>query len=230
MQRDIDPDSITEIVAIDGPAGAGKSTVARGAARALGFGYLDSGAIYRAATWWALHESVDLDSTDAVIEATRRFSLDLLDGPQALTVRVAGQDVTAAIRTPEVTRVIYKLANNPAVRRELVPIQRSIAAARPTVAEGRDMGTVVFPHAKLKIYLDASIEERAKRRAADLTAQGVQMDAAALQSEIAARDQHDMTREAAPLRRAEDALIIDTTAMTVDEVVNVIVQTARTIW
>ncbi|HRK35481.1 MAG TPA: (d)CMP kinase, partial [Candidatus Hydrogenedentes bacterium] len=146
------PQLIKQIVAIDGPAGAGKSTVARSVADALGFAYLDTGAMYRAATWNAMQQGVDLDDSRALAGATRRMKLELDEHDGKLRVVVNGQDISNAIRTPEVTRCIAKLDHNAEVRAHLVDLQREIGAQRPTVAEGRDMGTVVFPAAKCKIY------------------------------------------------------------------------------
>lgn len=217
----------SHIVAIDGPAGAGKSTVARRAAAALGFAFLDTGAMYRAATWRALHLGVNLDDPAALAACSQAMQLDMRETPQGLQVFVDGEDVSQAIRTPEVTRVIYKLDQNSAVRRHLVALQRQFGERGPTVAEGRDIGTVVFPHARCKIYLDASLAARAERRAKELEAKGIAVDRAALQAEIHERDQQAMTRQDSPLRRAEDAILLDTTGMNPDEVVARIVQLAR---
>ena len=218
---------VTDIVAIDGPAGAGKSTVARAVAARLGYAFLDTGAMYRAATWNALDQGVNLDNPTATAEATRTMRLELDERDGVPRVRVNGRDVTEAIRSPEVTRQIYKLDQNPNVRAHLVEVQRAFAARRPAVAEGRDMGTVVFPHARCKIYLDASLEERARRRAAELAAKDAVVDPEALKEEIRERDEKAQTREVAPLRRAEDAVLVDTTHMTLDTVVEHLVQLAR---
>lgn len=220
--------SITDIVAIDGPAGAGKSSCARLAAERLGFAFLDTGAMYRAATWRALHLGIDLDDREATRASTCAMDLDLLDADGRLVVRVDGADVSQAIRTPEVTRQIYKLDENPEVRAHLVELQRAFGAKRPTVAEGRDMGTVVFPEARCKIYLDASIDERARRRARELEARGTAVDFDALREEIRVRDEKTMTRAVAPLRRAEDAELLDTTGLSQEAVVERIVGLART--
>jgi cytidylate kinase len=217
----------TEVVAIDGPAGAGKSSVARRVSDELGFAFLDTGAMYRAATWWALDQHVDLDDQDALAAHTQRMVLELAEDDGRLCVRVGGRDVTEAIRTPEVTRQIYRLDQNPRVREHLVMLQRAFGAQRPCVAEGRDIGTVVFPKAKCKIYLDASLDERTQRRAAELEGKGVRIDPEQLRAEIHERDEKSRTREVAPLRRAEDATLLDTTSMTLDEVVRTIVGLAR---
>jgi len=217
------------VVAIDGPAGAGKSTVARRVAERLGYAFLDTGAMYRAATWRAITAGIDLDDPVAAAELTRAMRLDLNDREGVLQVLVDGQDVSEAIRSPEVTRVTYRLDENPEVRAHLVMLQRAFAAKRPTVAEGRDMGTVVFPNAKCKIFLDASIEERTRRRAAELQAKGLEVDMDLLREEICVRDEKARTRAVAPLRRAEDAILVDTTDLAIDEVVEKIVRLARSV-
>jgi cytidylate kinase len=217
------------VVAIDGPAGAGKSTVARRVAERLGYAFLDTGAMYRAATWRAITAGIDLDDPVAAAELTRAMRLDLNDREGVLQVLVNGQDVSEAIRSPEVTRVTYRLDENPEVRAHLVMLQRAFAAKRPTVAEGRDMGTVVFPNAKCKIFLDASIEERTRRRAAELQAKGLEVDMDLLREEICVRDEKARTRAVAPLRRAEDAILVDTTDLAIDEVVEKIVRLARSV-
>ena len=217
------------VVAIDGPAGAGKSTVARRVAERLGYAFLDTGAMYRAATWRAITAGIDLDDPVAAAELTRAMRLDLNDREGVLQVLVDGQDVSEAIRSPEVTRVTYRLDENPEVRAHLVTLQRAFAAQRPTVAEGRDMGTVVFPNAKCKIFLDASIEERTRRRAAELQAKGLEVDVDLLREEIRVRDEKARTRAVAPLRRAGDAILVDTTDLAIDEVVEKIVRLARSV-
>ena len=227
MQRVVDIDAITDIVAIDGPAGAGKSTVARRAARALDFQFLDTGAMYRAATWRALTRGIDLDDADRLVESTAAMDLELIDDPAGYRVLVDGEDVSAAIRTPEVTREIYKLDRLAGVRAVLVDLQRLVGAQRPTVAEGRDMGTVVFPKAKCKVFMVASIAARAQRRALEMAQKGMAVDVAEVQEEIAVRDRHNETRAVAPLRRADDAIELDTTVMTIDDVVDSVVRLAR---
>ena len=215
------------IVAIDGPAGAGKSTVARRVADTLGFAFLDTGAMYRAATWRALHNRVDLTDADALVASTRAMDLEMNEQDGAQRVFVDGDDVTEAIRSLEVTEQIWRLDQNRHVRAHLVRLQRDFGARRPTVAEGRDMGTVVFPKAKCKVYLDASLDARTQRRARELEAKGTPTDLDALRKSIHERDLRDCTREVSPLRRADDAVLLDTTALTVDEVVNAIVDLAR---
>ncbi|HEO70648.1 MAG TPA: (d)CMP kinase [Candidatus Hydrogenedentes bacterium] len=209
----------TRIVAIDGPSGAGKSTVAQQVARALGFAYLDTGAMYRAATWWALERGVDWDDPAGLAACTAALPLEMLEHDGELVVKVDGRDVSEAIRTPEVTREVYRLDQNPEVRERLVALQRAFGESQPTVAEGRDIGTVVFPEARCKIFLDASLDERVRRRAADLHARGIVVDLEALRDEIAERDRRSRERAVSPLRRADDAIWVDTTDMTQEEVV-----------
>jgi cytidylate kinase len=194
------------LIAIDGPAGAGKSTVARAVARALGFDFLDSGAMYRAAALAALRGG---DPALVVVEPGERVLLD-------------GEDVTEAIRTPEVTDMASKVSADPAVRGALVDQQRRIIAAGDHVAEGRDIGTVVWPQAELKVFLTASPEERARRRAAQLGA-----DVEAILTEQRLRDLRDTTREHSPLQPAPDAVELDTTGLSFDQVVQRIVELVR---
>lgn len=183
--------------------------------------------MYRAATWWALESGIDLDDPEALAQATRQMPLEMREEDGVTRVWAGGRDITEAIRTPEVTRVIYKLDEVPAVRRRLVELQREVGARRPTVAEGRDIGTVVFPLARCKIYLDASLDERTRRRARDLEEKGHVVDVAALRAEIHLRDERAMARADSPLRPAEDAFHIDTSNMTPDEVTGAIVARAR---
>jgi CMP/dCMP kinase len=196
------------IVAIDGPAGAGKSTVARGVARALGFTYLDSGAMYRAVALARLRGNRDVGALDIAID----------NG----TVRLDGEDVTHLIRTPEVSEAASEVAAEPAVRAALVVKQRALLGQGDWVAEGRDIGTVVAPDAQLKVYLTASPEERARRRAAEL---GLPVEQ--VLSEQRGRDERDTTREHSPLRAAHDALEVDTTGLSIDQVVARIAELAR---
>ncbi len=222
-------DNLSRIVAIDGPAGAGKSSVSKEVAKRLGIAFLDSGAMYRAATWWAMDQGVDLNDPEALARSTEELPLDLRFDNDELHVIVNQRDITEEIRTPEVTRNIKYLDGLQGVRAPLVRIQRAVASRRPTVAEGRDMGTVVFPNARCKIYLDASIEERTQRRAKQLAEQGTEADLEALRAEIEERDQNDMTREVAPLRKAQGAYTLDTSSLSFEEVVQEIVQRAKAI-
>jgi cytidylate kinase len=217
------------VVAIDGPAGSGKSTVARGVATRLRMRYLDTGAMYRALTWLALREGIDVDTgTDADPGATaalaERWRLEISTDPERPRVVVDGTDVTAAIRSPEVTSAVSAVSAVPAVRRRLVAMQRDIAGSGGIVAEGRDMGTVVFPDAPVKVYLTASGSARAERRALESVPGADAAALAATRADLDRRDRLDSTRAASPLARADDALEIDTTAMSVDEAVTAVVE------
>jgi cytidylate kinase len=205
------------IIAIDGPSGAGKGTIARAVARRLGFHHIDTGAMYRALAWKALHESIDLTNEPAVSALAERAEFDVTDG----RVRVDGHDVAIAIRTPEMDAAASVVARQPAVRRVLVDRQRALSALGGIVMEGRDIGTVVFPAADVKIYLDASPEERARRRATD-PAHASGKGTTAIQevaTALAERDRLDTTRATAPLAVARDAVVIDTTTLTIEEAV-----------
>ncbi len=218
------------ILAIDGPAGAGKSTVTRQAAHALGLRYLDTGAMYRAATWWCLHNQIDLNDELAVVEAIAQcqIRLETADPHQPSQVWVNNQEVTAAIRSLEVTQHVSQVAALPGVRRLMVQQQRAMGAAGGVAAEGRDIGTHVFPEAGLKIFLTASSEERAKRRWQELQAQG-QPDLSYddLLQQIIDRDTADQQRAYAPFRKAADAIEVCTDNLSIEEVVNKIVQLYR---
>lgn len=218
---------ISDIVAIDGPAGAGKSTVARIVADRLGYAYLDTGAMYRAVTLRVMKKGIDWNDPRAIADCARTMDLRLQPGEKAMRVWLDGEDVTDAIRTPDVTRNIYRVDEIPEVRAHLVELQRDFGRQHPTVAEGRDMGTIVFPKAKCKIFLDASLDERTKRRARDLAAKGIQVDIEKLRTEIQERDEKNRNRATSPLRPAEDAIYLDSSSLTVDEVVSAILALAQ---
>jgi cytidylate kinase len=215
------------IVAIDGPAGSGKSTVARAVARRLGFAYLDTGAMYRAVTWLALHRGVPLDDEAAVRELAGRNAIvfDRMPGePLAVHVAIAGEDVTHAIRTPEVDAAVSIVAREPGVRQAMVAQQRGAArAAVDCVVEGRDIGTVVFPDAEVKVYLTASAEERARRRHEEQLEAGHGVEEGDVLAQMERRDRIDSTREASPLAAASDAVVIDTTGLSAEQVVERVV-------
>ncbi|MGE5815660.1 MAG: (d)CMP kinase [Acidobacteriota bacterium] len=204
------------VIAIDGPSGAGKGTVARAVARALRYRHVDTGAMYRAVAWKALHDRVDLESEAAVATVAKGAQFELGDG----AVRIDGHDVAAAIRTPDIDAAATKVARHPAVRGVLVSRQREYGTHGGIVMEGRDIGTVVFPNADVKIYLDASPEERARRRALDPAHAGtVPRDVSDVATALAERDKSDSTRAVSPLAIAADAVRIDTTGLSVEEVV-----------
>ena len=206
------------VIAIDGPAGAGKSTVARGAAEALGFTYLDSGAMYRCVALAALDGKIDLDDGEALGELARGLRIEL-EGP---IVRLDDRDVTEAIREPEVSAAASRVSVYPRVREAMVARQRTLIDSGNYVAEGRDIGTVVSPEAPLKVYLTASEEERARRRAAESGEEADQVQAA-----MRARDERDTEREHGALRAAVDSVELDTTAISVDDVIERVVELAR---
>ena len=203
------------IIAIDGPSGAGKGTVARAVSDSLGYRHIDTGAMYRAVGWKALHESLALDDELSLAALAERASLVVEGG----VVAVDGHDVTRAIRTPEMDKTAAAVARLPRVRAALVARQRTLGAQGGVVMEGRDIGTVVFPDADVKIYLDASAQERARRRANDTAHSGGDAGQAAVAAALEARDRSDSTRTASPLTVAGDAVVIDTTDVPGEEVV-----------
>ncbi len=204
------------IIAIDGPSGAGKGTLARTVAKRLGYRHVDTGAMYRAVAWKAAQDGLSLDDDLAVSALASTAVLDQADG----LITIDGHDVTRAIRTPEADKAAASVARLPRVREVLVGRQRALGAGGGVVMEGRDIGTVVFPGADMKIYLDASPEVRARRRASDQAHTGGQDTLANVQSDLVARDRTDSTRAVAPLSIAKDAVYVDTSEMPVEVVVN----------
>jgi cytidylate kinase len=211
------------IIAIDGPSGAGKGTVARTLAARLGYTHVDTGAMYRAVAWLAGHHGLDLADERAVTSVADAAAFEL-----GSRIRVDGHDVTNAIRTPEMDAAAGMVARHPRVRQSLVRRQREYAQLGGLVMEGRDIGTVVFPHADVKVFLDASADERARRRASDpahTSSASGEVDKVA--TALAERDLLDSTRKASPLAMAGDAVRIDTTGISVDEVVEQVMQLIR---
>ncbi|MCD8200170.1 MAG: (d)CMP kinase [Coriobacteriaceae bacterium] len=210
------------IIAIDGPAGSGKSTVAREVAKILGFHYLDTGAMYRAVSWLALERGIALDDAEALgdLAASERIEFAHEEGnPIATGVSIAGNDVTDAIRTPEIDKAVTPVSATPSVREALVEQQRAIAASDDIVMEGRDIGTVVFPDAEVKIFLTADADERARRRSNQNLTQGYgETDTEAILADLKRRDEADSTRAVAPLKPAPGAVEVDTTSLSIEQV------------
>lgn len=214
----------TEVIAIDGPSGAGKGTVAREVARTLGFHLLDSGAVYRAAALHAVRAGAHLDDEASVNRALDSLAVDFQPGKDGVRVFLDGREVTDELRTETTAAAASRVAVMPSVRTRLLPQQRSFRVAPGLVADGRDMGTVVFPDATLKVFLTASAEERAKRRAKQLKEKGIDATMASLLENIAERDRRDSTRAHSPLVAASDALVIDSSSIGADAVVARIVR------
>ncbi len=212
------------IIAIDGPAGAGKSTVAKLVAKALNFLYIDTGAMYRAVALWALRQGIDTSDAYRMEQLARAAEIQLEpDG----TVRLNGEDVTAAIRTPEVSQAASEVAVIGGVRRAMVDKQREMGARTSVVMEGRDIGSVVFPGADVKVFLDARPEERVRRRFTEDLGKGAAVSPEAVAAQIRERDQRDSTRVEAPLTQAPDAVYLDSTGLTIDEVEEAVLRLVR---
>lgn len=212
------------VITLDGPAGSGKSTVARILAGRLKLPYLNSGYIYRAITLGVLEAGGDFEDHDKVGALIRNLDLRFEQAPGGLRVFMAGRDVTPRLKDPDVTPQVYRIANDAFYRSLLVEIQRQSASPRGLVAEGRDMGTVIFPEAEYKFFLDASPEERARRQHRELTAAGHDKSYDELLGEIIARDQHDRERETAPLRVAPDARVVCTDGLSIEGVVETVLR------
>ena len=206
------------IIAIDGPSGAGKSTLAKKLAKALGFTYLDTGAMYRALALKILRQGVDLADDMKLVPLVNSTAVDLRGDAAELQVLLDGINVAAEIRTPAVSQMASKASALKIVRDRMLELQRRLGRQGNVVAEGRDIGTVVFPDAQVKIFLSASAAERARRRFAELQAAGEAVDLEATLREIEERDKRDSERELAPLRKADDAVVIDSSTSTADEV------------
>lgn len=203
------------VITIDGPAGAGKSTTAREVARRLGFRLVDTGALYRALGWALMQAGVSPEDEQGVIALLARTTVEMAGG----SVLVNGRDVTAEIRTPEIALTTSRLTALRAVRDKLTPLQRGLAAAGGVVLEGRDTGSVVCPDAEVKVYLDADLAERARRRRDELAARGLPADYESVKTEVALRDRQDMERELAPLQKPPGAVTVDSTALSPEAVV-----------
>jgi len=212
------------ILCIDGPAGSGKSTVSRMTAEKLGFVYLDTGAIYRSVALAADRHTVNWDDGEGLGALAGRISIEFRKADGRNTVLLDGEDVSEAIRSEHISTGSSRVARHPQVRAALLDLQRRIGAAGDCVAEGRDVGTVVFPEAQAKVYLNASVAERAARRYKQLMAKGENVELEAIEKDLVERDLLDSQREVAPLRQAEDAVELDTTGMSIEEVVDALVR------
>lgn len=214
-------------VAVDGPAGAGKSTIAKLVAKKKGYIYVDTGAMYRAMAIHFLGKGIDPENMKAVAEACvdANVTIDYEDGVQQ--VYLNGENVTDKLRTEEVGNMASKTSQIPAVREKLLELQRGLAREKDVIMDGRDIGTCILPDADVKIYLTASVETRATRRFEELREKGVPCDYEEIAKDIKERDARDMNRETAPLRKAEDAHLVDSSEMTIEEVVNAICEYCR---
>ena len=208
------------IIAIDGPSGAGKSTLSKALSTQLGYTNIDTGAMYRAVALLATRNQIPLDDAPALSQLCRNMQLEFQRNGDAEKVLVDGEDISGAIRMPEVSLLTSKVAACPAVREELLRMQQQLGSGGGVVLEGRDIGTVVFPQAEIKFFLSASAEERGRRRFEELQARGMNVDLAQTIEEVRARDAADSSREHAPLCRAEDAIDIDSTVLNIDQVLD----------
>lgn len=209
------------VITIDGPAGAGKSTAAKELAKRLGFAYLDTGAMYRALTLKALRQKINLENENQLIDLARKTLINITtDDRKSLKVVLDAEDVTESIRSLEVTQSTFYVARIAGVREVMVQRQREIGAKNNIVIEGRDTGTVVFPRATKKFYLDADSQERAQRRIKELKGQGKKIDESVIARDLEERDTKDITRAVGPLKKAEDAIFIDSTNLSIAQVVD----------
>lgn len=217
-------DNKIEVIAIDGPAGSGKSTTARLVAKRLGFTYLDTGAMYRALTLKVLESKIDVHSEIEVLALIPVTKIELESQKRRLSVILDGRDVTRQIRSEQVSRDVSTISTYKGVRDWMIQLQRKIAAQQRIVAEGRDIGTMVFPNARLKIFLTASLAERAKRRQKDISSEGESTPLKQVAADLKQRDFIDSTRNINPLKKADDAIELDTTNLTIEQQVDFIVE------
>jgi cytidylate kinase len=209
------------IIAIDGPAGAGKSTIAKLIAQKMGFLYIDTGAMYRALTLKALDKGLNISDAQGIIDLARNSTIDLINNPDgSLKVMLDGIDVSLPIRDPRVTKHVSDVAKIKEVREEMLKLQRALGKKGNSILDGRDIGTVVFPDAQKKFYLDANFSERVNRRHKELHEAGKEISLDSVQADLSNRDTIDSTREHAPLRKANDAIYVDTTDLSIQQVVD----------
>ena len=212
------------IIAIDGPAGAGKSTVAKILAKKKNFLYIDTGSMYRALTLKAIEEGIDIKDTARLIQMAKASHLDLMNNPDgSMKVILDDKDVSLSIREPRITRLVSDLAKIKEIREVMLGLQRKLGRQRDSVLDGRDIGTVVFPNADEKFYIDADFKERVARRYKELKGLGQDVTPEAIEADLKNRDTIDSTREFAPLKKADDAVYIDTTNLTIEEVVEKVI-------
>ena len=210
-------------IAIDGPAGAGKSTIARSAARNLGFLYVDTGAMFRAIALYLLRNEVNIQDTDSLLKSLEEINIRIVYSDGAQQIILNDENVTTYLRDEKVGNMASLSSAHPEVRAKLLQLQRNLANENDVIMDGRDIGTVVLPNADVKIYLTASVEERAKRRYLELIEKGQEADLERIKEDIRTRDYQDMNRSTAPLRQAEDAVVIDSSTMTINEVMEKII-------
>ncbi|MFD2704420.1 (d)CMP kinase [Salibacterium lacus] len=204
-------------IAIDGPAGAGKSTVARTAASQLQYVYIDTGAMYRALTWNVIHHNVDIKDEEGISALLKKTDIELFPSPDGNRVFVDGEEVTSAIRSNDVTAAVSDVSAHEEVRRQMVKKQQELAQNRGAVLDGRDIGTTVLPDAELKVFLSASVEERARRRHLENVEKGISSDLQMMMKDIQIRDEKDAGRDISPLVQADDAVMVDTTDLSAEE-------------
>lgn len=214
------------VIAIDGHAGAGKSTLADLIAERLNFWHVNTGLYYRAITWLAIQNNIAPDQDEALTELAQRADMEVKEGPKHQELWVNGQDITQDVRIPEVNRLISRIASLPGVRNAITSRLQKLQHPKGIIMDGRDIGTVVFPHADLKLFLTASVEERARRQFADNAKKGIHLSLAELEEMIASRDQQDSEREVAPLCQAQDAILLDSTHQSVQS----LAEQALTLW
>ncbi|MCM3709790.1 (d)CMP kinase [Sporosarcina luteola] len=214
-------------IAIDGPAAAGKSTIAKRIARKLHYTYIDTGAMYRALTHKAILSDIDMDSDNELAELLMNTEILLIPDKDGQAVWIDGVDCSDVIRSQQVTGAVSKVATHPTVRKMMVDKQRVLANASGVVMDGRDIGTEVLPHADLKIFMTASVEERAERRFQENEKRGIHSSLDQLKTDIENRDRADSEREVSPLKKADDAILVDTTSMSIDDVVDKVIELAE---
>uniref|UniRef100_A0A7C3N709 Cytidylate kinase n=1 Tax=candidate division WOR-3 bacterium TaxID=2052148 RepID=A0A7C3N709_UNCW3 len=215
------------IIAIDGPAASGKTTTAKGVAKKLNITYLDTGAMYRAFAYYVLSNNIDPEDEDSINRIVENVNIELENVDGQIKVLLNKEDISDKIRNETVSQAASKVSTYQKVRKHLVKLQREVGEKYPLVAEGRDIGTVVFPKADLKIFFDCSVEERAKRRYKEYLEKGIDIDIEKLKKEIVERDNRDRSRKNAPLRMAEDAILIDTTNLSKEEQIDIVIQEAK---